>query len=105
MVLSLGQTVLYCLTVEDVARIETRRALLREESNLVEETNCLFDYGNRINEGDIFPMLIVRVSPHPNKQNMVEVNGQVFLDGNDCLWITSRTMGDKPGDWFEPPRV
>jgi hypothetical protein len=32
-------------------------------------------------------------------------NLKVFLDGEDCYWATSRSLGDKPGTWSWPPRV
>ena len=30
---------------------------------------------------------------------------QVFLDGNDTLWATSRMQGENENEWREPPRV
>src|SRR6185503_1767087 len=42
--------------------------------------------GNEVHEGDVFPMMIVRVwGEFPESV----VNGQVFLDGNDVFWTTS----------------
>lgn len=41
----------------------------------------------------------------PSFANPSGVNGQVFLDGNDVLWVTSVVQGDKPGQWHEPERV
>lgn len=57
--------------------------------------------GNDVHEGDTFPMLIVRVWG-PTAESAV--NGQVFLDGNDVLWATSRTRGDQPGTFSWPTR-
>lgn len=55
--------------------------------------------GNEVHEGDVVPMIIVRVwSP-------TTVNGQAFMDGNDVLWVTSATLGDNPHEWQWPPRV
>ena len=55
--------------------------------------------GNVVVEGDIFPMLIVRVwGPTASSA----VNGQVFLDGCDVFWATSRVAGDQPGTWAWP---
>jgi hypothetical protein len=59
--------------------------------------------GNEVREGDVFPALIVRVWP-------TSVNLQVFLDGNDTYWATSRPeasiSGDagevQPGTWTWP---
>lgn len=30
------------------------------------------------------------------------INGQVFLDGNDTLWVTSADEGTEPGQWSWP---
>ena len=58
--------------------------------------------GNSVAEGDTFPMLITRVwGPTATSA----VNGQVFLDGNDVFWATSRTVGDQPGTFAWPTRA
>jgi hypothetical protein len=59
--------------------------------------------GNEVREGDVFPALVVRIWP-------TSVNLQVFLDGNDTYWATSRLeasiSGDseevQPGTWAWP---
>ncbi|MGP3965694.1 hypothetical protein ACTWPT_58105 [Nonomuraea sp. 3N208] len=33
------------------------------------------------------------------------INLQVFLDGNDTYWVTSRSEGDQSDTWTWPPRV
>lgn len=43
--------------------------------------------GNKTRAGDVFPMLITRVWQGDH------VNGQVFLDGNFILWVTSVKEG------------
>lgn len=49
--------------------------------------------GNEARAGDVYPMVITRVwGPGPG----AAVNGQVFLDGNDLLWVTSATEGAGP---------
>lgn len=55
--------------------------------------------GNLPRAGDILPMLVVRVHEDGT------VNGQVFLDGEDVLWVTSRAAGDEPGTWCWPERL
>lgn len=45
--------------------------------------------------------MIVRVWDEPQ----VTVNLQVFLDGNDTLWATSRQEGAEIGQWAWPERV
>jgi hypothetical protein len=48
-------------------------------------------------------MLITRLwTDAPDEDSVVQ--GQVFLDGNDSLWVTSVKQGSEPGQWFEPPR-
>ena len=50
--------------------------------------------GNPVTAGDCFPMMITRVwGVAPTSA----VNGQVFLDGNDTLWVTSVVQGDGEG--------
>ena len=49
--------------------------------------------GNTAEEGQILPMVIVGIWSDS------VVNGQVFLDGNDTLWVTSVPQGDLPGNW------
>jgi hypothetical protein len=47
--------------------------------------------GNRVNPGEMYPMVIVRVwGSTPTSA----VNGQVLLDGNDVLWVTSVSLGE-----------
>jgi hypothetical protein len=60
--------------------------------------------GNPVKEGDVFPLLITKVWGGVTTESTI-VNGQVFLDGNDHLWVTSVLQGDGAGQWFEPPRV
>jgi hypothetical protein len=65
--------------------------------------------GNTAREGDVLPMVIVRVqSDTPEAM----VNGQVFLDGNDTLWATSIRRNEspagtprEPGTWDWPDIV
>ena len=55
--------------------------------------------GNVAREGDVYPLLIVRVWGGDL------VNGQLFLDGNDSLWITSQPPAKEYGQlgaWFWP---
>lgn len=98
MVPSVGRIVHYKLTPNDVRRIENDR----EHYDLA---------ANSVNPGDVYPMLIVRVWAPGNPASAVQ--GQVFLDGEDSLWVTSvsqaqPTVGvdaEPEGSWFEPPRV
>lgn len=51
--------------------------------------------GNRARAGDIYPAIVVRVFD----PNATTANLQVFLDGPDTYWATSRTEGDSEGHW------
>lgn len=67
------------------------------------ETGAQIHFGNPVAEGDVFPMVITRVwNTDPGT-----VNGQVLLDGNDTLWLTSVTPGEpgEPFRYFWPARV
>lgn len=61
--------------------------------------------GNLATAGDVLPMIIARVWPDEYGAGVPGVNGQVFLDGNDTLWVTSVREGTEPGTWCQPPRV
>ncbi len=59
--------------------------------------------GNMAAEGDVFPAVVVRT--WGSTPATFSANLQVFLDGNDTYWATSRSEGDGPGFWSWPPRV
>lgn len=44
-------------------------------------------------------------SPPSGATEATLVNGQVMLDGNDTLWVTSVNQGESKGTWRESPRV
>lgn len=54
--------------------------------------------GNEVHAGDIFPLVITRVWPADTHG----VNGQVLLDGNDTLWVTSVAEGDSERQYTWP---
>lgn len=55
--------------------------------------------GNKISAGDVYPMMITRVwGDKPD----AAVNGQVFLDGNDVLYVTSIYVGEGPRTYAWP---
>ncbi len=88
---TVGRIVLYRVTQNDIEGIMERR----------KASGGLFN-GNPMDEGDAFPFLITEAwtGESPNKA----VNGQLFLDGNDTYWLTSRMVGEGPGTWSWPKR-
>jgi len=96
---SLGRIVQYTLTEYDAQAINKRRDDARK--SLVAETNSgtMVHVGNPVIAGDKFPLVITRVWDENS------VNGQVLLDGNDSLWVTSATQGENERQWCEFPRV
>lgn len=97
---SIGRIVHYTLSAQDVDTIACRRSASgRYLAEHLESVQILV--GNPVREGDVFPMMIVRVW----EASMPLVQGQVFLDGSDTLWVTSITEGTEPGTYAWPPRV
>lgn len=83
---TIGRIVHYTLHWEDVERINLRRA--KPPLNL-----------NKVEDGQVYPMLITRTWGDTPESS---VNGQVFLDGDDVLWVTSRSVGEGPGHFAWP---
>ena len=104
---SIGRIVHYRLSAQDVEQITRRRTSggsIAERLRAVPPAwpaGAQAHIGNDVHEGDTFPMLIVRVWG-PSAESAV--NGQVFLDGNDVFWATSRTVGEQPGQFSWPIR-
>lgn len=82
-----GRIVRYRLSENDVATIAAQRAGGAGS-------------GNPVAEGDDLPAMVVVVWPSTERR----INGQVILDGNDSLWITSAPHGLEPGCWRWPER-
>lgn len=80
---TVGEIVQYKLTASDATLINQAR-----DGNQ--------RHGNYAQDGDVYPLLVTRVwGTHPG----ASVNGQVFTDGNDNLWVTSRIEGDAEGQF------
>ena len=91
MIPTVGRIVLYTLTEDDAEHINRRR-MIGAQAHI----------GNDVAGGYEFPMIIVQPwGADPTSA----VNGQVFLDGNDTFWATSRWAGEGPGTWRWPPRI
>lgn len=89
---TIGRIVHYKLSEHDADRINGKR---RNGD----------DTGNAAYEGDVVPLVIVRVWPDEGGPGIPGVNGQALLDGYDTLWVTSAHEGAEPGQWSWPPRV
>lgn len=93
-----GRIVHYVLSASDAEEINRRRVA---KTYLPEwPQGAQAHTGNHAVEGDLLPMIVCRVW----RESAVSVNGQVFLDGNDTFWATSRHEGTKPGTWHWPER-
>ena len=86
----------YRLTAEDAQAVNRRRdnSNANREQHVAVANGTTIHVGNRVAEGDEFPMVIVR-----EWETVRKVNGQVFLDGNDTLWVVSVGYGDEPGQF------
>ncbi len=95
-----GRTVLYRLSEGDCVEINRRRGDSKRhfEDNTADAPGWIAHVGNRVNAGEIVPLVIVRVWPDDL------VNGQTLLDGNDSLWVTSAKEGHADGQWHWPVR-
>ncbi len=101
---SVGRIVHYRLNEDDAIRINRRRehALSHMDEHRANANGVQVHAGNPVREGHVYAMVIVAAWGDTSDS---AVNGQVLLDGNDCLWVTSRLVGEGPGTWSWPPRV
>lgn len=94
---TVGRLVLYKLSKEDADAINRRRTNPESIAERLNNDNwpegSQAHIGNHAQEGDLLPTIVVRVW----ENNMI--NGQVFLDGNDTLWVTSANQGPEAGQW------
>ncbi len=99
---SIGRIVLYTLTEQDAAQINGRRTTGAEIAARIAARprewplGAQAHIGNSVTAGMEFPMLIVRTWGDMEGST---VQGQVFLDGNDVFWATSRVEGNAEGEW------
>jgi hypothetical protein len=93
--IQLGDTVLYQLSDDDAASINRRyeHASHNRDMMRVRKDGYQAHFGNKVYMGVPVPMIVTRV------WSSTCVNGQVILDGNDSLWVTSVCEGEGPGNW------
>ena len=110
-VVSVGRIVHYRLSEDDARAISRRRttsASIRERMQADPPAwpeGAQAHMGNFAAEGDVVPLVVVRVWPNEYGEGVPGVNGQALLDGNDQLWVTSAKEGDDAGQWSWPPRT
>jgi hypothetical protein len=94
---TIGRVVHYKLGEQDADAINQRRRdfAAARASN----TGFVAHVGNTVRAGDVFPAFVVATF------GSAAANLQVFLDGNDTYWATSREDGAEPGQWSWPTRA
>lgn len=106
-----GRIVLYTLSEDNATAINRRRTDSRSIRDRMDAAppqwpaGAQAHIGNSAHEGDVVPLLIVRVWPNEYGHDVPGVNGQAMLDGNDALWITGAREGTEPGTWAWPART
>lgn len=103
---TVGRLVHYTLSRKDAEHANRRRVTTKSIADRVNagtwSVGAQAHIGNEVREGQVLPMIVVSVCFPGDDQG--RVNGQVFLDGNDQLFVTSRPQGTEPGTWAWPPR-
>lgn len=97
MTIQVGQLVYYTAGEQQAAEMKRRRRDAYEKRDWHREnrTGAVVHVGNEIKAGQKYPMIVTAVwSP-------TLINGQVILDGNDHLWVTSIERGEGPHQWSE----
>jgi hypothetical protein len=95
---AIGRIVHYRLSANDCGAINKRRKDAEKSGFAGQDSGAIVHTGNTVEEGQEYPLVITR------SWSGVHVNGQVLLDGNDTLWVTSRGEGPKDGQWHEYAR-
>jgi hypothetical protein len=102
---TLGRVVHYKLTEQDAVMINRRRddfdAFRLGDGRGKRGTGHVAHVGNTARGGDVYPAIVVRTFD----PTISTCNLQVFLDGNDAYWATSRVEGDEAGQWTWPSRI
>ena len=106
MIPTIGRIVHYRLTDQEAVEINRRRTTGTAIGERIKADKwplgAQAHIGNQVSAGDTFPAMIVKTW---GKTEGSCCQLQVFLDGNDTLWATSRSEGDLAGMWSVPPRV
>lgn len=99
---TLGRIVHYKLTQADAVRINRRRWDFERHRtrDTYHDTGYVAHWGAEVIAGDVLPMIVTRTYDWTDA-----INGQIFLDGSDTLWVQDVKEGDGEGQWSWPPRV
>jgi hypothetical protein len=99
---TIGRAVLYRLSSIDVEQINRRRTTGKSIADRIKmggwPIGAQAHIGNEVHTGEVYPMIVTYVCG----AGLDELNGQVFLDGNDVLWVTGIGKGVVPGTWNWP---
>lgn len=101
---SIGRIVHYTLNAQNAGDINRRRddATVHRKDHADRADGSQVHVGNGAHPGQVYPLIITRVW---GDESTSAVNGQVMLDGNDTLWVTSATVGEGEGHFAWPTRV
>jgi hypothetical protein len=94
---SIGMIVAYRLTQDQADQMNRRRVKRQYTEEAGWPMGAQAHVGNPGYAGAVLPLIVTAVWEHGLDQ--ISVNGQVVLDGNDALWVTSAKPGDGPGSW------
>lgn len=97
---TIGRILIYKISPEEAEQINRRRTEIVDWP-----LGAQAHIGNSAQNGDEYPLVVVRVWPDEFGPGIPGVNGQLLLDGNDTLWLTSVAEGTAPGTWHWPERV
>ena len=105
--ISVCRTVCYTISKTDAEQVSRRRTTGPEIAARIKTgewpLGAQAHVGATIVEGDVFPLVVVRVDSGLNT-----VNGQVLLDGNDVLYVVGVKehlgKGGRAGCWHWPAR-
>ncbi len=93
-----GRIVWYKMANYEAQQINKRRqdAQNKMDWHRALSTGAQIHIGNEVKAGQLYPAMIIipwGITPES------AVNLQVFLDGNDTYWATSKCVGEKEGDY------
>ncbi len=107
MTIDIGRVVRYLLSDQDAREINRRRTTGEEIASRIRLNHggatfwplgAQAHIGNKVSAGKEFPMMVVDVDAPLTGV----VSGQVFLDGNDVLWVKHASEGTENGTWQWP---